>query len=187
VPVSLRDAACCRTGSSGVATRVDGALPLAQSLIMLPEEQNCGGHLEDLCMATERPGTKAVETPANAASNGAPEEDLSRAALLELFGEDENLLRELVGLFLEDSPPLLNDLRAGVAGLDAAMVERAAHALKGSVGNFGAKRLAELARQLETMGRARDLAGAREALTALEQELERVSAQLVGVAAEKSR
>jgi two-component system, sensor histidine kinase and response regulator len=97
-------------------------------------------------MATERPEAKLAETSADAAPDGVPEEDLSRVALLELFGEDEDLLRELVGLFLEDSPPLLNDLRAGVAGHDAAMVERAAHTLKGSVGNFAAKRLAELAR-----------------------------------------
>jgi hypothetical protein len=36
------------------------------------------------------------------------------------------------------------------------------------------------------MGRARDLGGAPEALTALERELERVSARLAEVAAEKS-
>jgi len=138
-------------------------------------------------MATERPGSKQAERPADASGSGLPEEDLSRAALLELFGEDEDLLRELVGLFLEDSPALLNDLRAGVAGQDAAKVERAAHTLKGSVGNFGAKGTAELALRLEIMGRTRDLGGAPEALTALERELQRISARLAGFAAEKSQ
>src|ERR1700693_1634452 len=138
-------------------------------------------------MATERPGTKPAETSVDASQNGLSEQDLSRTALLELFGEDEGLRRELVGLFLEDSPALLNDLRAGVAGHDAAMVERAAHSLKGSVGNFGAKRAAELARRLEVMGRSRDLGGAPEALTALDREMARVSAQLAEIAAEKRR
>jgi two-component system sensor histidine kinase/response regulator len=137
-------------------------------------------------MATERPGSKQAERPADASLDGLPEDGLSRAALLELFGEDEDLLRELVGLFLEDSPALLNDLRAGVAGQDAVKVERAAHSLKGSVGNFGATRLAELARRLEAMGRARDLDSAPDALTALEQELARISARLGEIAREES-
>lgn len=138
-------------------------------------------------MATERPGTKSAETAAESAANGAHDEDLSRATLLELFGEDEDLMRELIGLFLEDTPALLNALRAGVAGQDAAKVERAAHTLKGTVGNFGAEGTAELARRLEVMGRARDLGSAAAALSALEHALERVSARLAEAAGEKSR
>lgn len=137
-------------------------------------------------MAIERPATKPAETSADSTANDGPEEILTRAALMGLFADDEDLLRELVGLFLEDSPALLNDLRAGIAAQDAAKVERAAHSLKGSVGNFGVKSTADLALQLEIMGRSRTLDRAPEILTALEKEMSRVSARLAEIAAEKS-
>ena len=54
---------------------------------------------------------------------------------------------------------------------DANSLERTAHALKGSVGNFGAKRSFEAAYRLEKMGKEKKLDDAREAFDELEEEL----------------
>ncbi len=55
---------------------------------------------------------------------------------------------------------------------DAPQLERAAHTLKGAVGNFAAMRAFEAAQRLEHRGRAGDLAGVAGDLAQLEQELD---------------
>jgi HPt (histidine-containing phosphotransfer) domain-containing protein len=76
----------------------------------------------------------------------------------ERLGDDEELLRELAELFLGDCPKLLQRVAEAVRSGDAEAVRKAAHTLKGSVSNFGAADASRLARQLEEMGRAGDLA-----------------------------
>ena len=132
-------------------------------------------------MPPEQPVSKRADEPANASASVLPADVMNRESLLGLFDQDEALLSELALLFLEDSPRLMQDIRAGVAAFDAEKVERAAHTLKGSVGNFGAKRGFELARRMEAMGRSHDLAGAPQALIALEEEISRISTELAAV------
>ena len=69
-----------------------------------------------------------------------------------------DLIRELIGIFEEDAPIRMADLRKGLAEGSAEDVSAAAHALKGGVANLGLARLAELARQAENAGRSGDLA-----------------------------
>ena len=132
-------------------------------------------------MAPEQPVSKRAKEPANASASIMPADVMNRESLLELFDQDETLLSELAELFLDDSTRLMQDIRAGVAAFDAEKVERAAHTLKGSVGNFGAKRGFELARRMEAMGRGHDLVGAPQALIALEEEMSCISASLAEV------
>jgi two-component system sensor histidine kinase/response regulator len=139
-------------------------------------------------MAQEHPVSKPVSGLADISLSALPDDGLSRESMLQLFDQDEELLAELAELFLADSPALLSEIQAGVRALDAAAVERAAHALKGSVGNFGAKRALELSRRMEVMGRSRDLRGAPETLAALQEEMARLSALMTAqVAREKPR
>ena len=97
---------------------------------------------------------------------------LNRSIALERVGGDEELLREIAGLFLEECPKLLGDLRAAVSDRDAVRIERAAHSLKGSVGNFGADCAFNAALQLEMAGRNGNLDTAVEALGNLEKALD---------------
>jgi len=69
-------------------------------------------------------------------------------------------LRELSRIFLEDCPTRLSAIQAGVDRRDASALLEAAHALRGSVANFGATRAVEAALKLELMGKAGDLTGA---------------------------
>jgi HPt (histidine-containing phosphotransfer) domain-containing protein len=57
-------------------------------------------------------------------------------ALGRVEGEAE-LLRELIGLFLDDSAKLLSEVRGSVVCGDEKALERAAHKLKGPLGTFG--------------------------------------------------
>jgi len=49
---------------------------------------------------------------------------------------DEELLREIAAMFLEEAPQMMEALHAALNRADARGLERAAHNLKGCVGNF---------------------------------------------------
>lgn len=116
------------------------------------------------------------ETPAPALSPAAPPLDL--AAALEAAGGDQALLAEVATLFLDECPRRLEELRQAVVSGDGPGTERAAHALKGALANFGARTACARAAELETLGRQADLAAAPPVLAALEQELQRATSLL---------
>ncbi|MGH7490480.1 MAG: Hpt domain-containing protein [bacterium] len=95
----------------------------------------------------------------------------SKAEALERLDGDEDLLRELCGIFLEESPKLMQKLHQALADGDAEAVMRAAHSLKGEVSYLGAKGASQAARQLEEMGREKNLSQALETLAELERDL----------------
>jgi PAS domain S-box-containing protein len=101
---------------------------------------------------------------------------------LKWAGGDRQLLGELVRLFLDRCPEWLAELRRALAAGDAARLHRAAHALKGNLGNLGARAACERAQRIEIMGREGQLAGADEACRALEQSLERLRPALAAFA-----
>jgi two-component system sensor histidine kinase/response regulator len=94
-----------------------------------------------------------------------------KAEALERLGGDENLLREVCRIFLDESPNLLRKLQEAIADTDAEAVMRAAHSLKGELGYLGAPEAAQAARELEDMGHEKNLSRAPELFTLLEREL----------------
>jgi len=111
-------------------------------------------------------------------------EVLDRTALLERLGGDLELFQEITGLFREDCPKILSEIRCAVQGADATALERAAHTLKGCVANFGAQAAAQAALNLEKMGRTHELAGADRACETLETEIARFQQALDALAHE---
>ena len=109
---------------------------------------------------------------------------LDRAAALERLEGDGALLAELAAIFVGDCPQVLGSIRQAIANRDAEAVARAAHALKGSVSNFAARRAVEQALKLETMGWQGRLEGADEAFSALESTVGRLLEALTGLAEE---
>ena len=95
----------------------------------------------------------------------------NKAEALERLDGDEDLLRELCQIFLEESPKTLRNLRQALAEGDAGAVMRAAHSLKGEVGYLGAGVASQAARKLEDMGRENKLTGAPETMIVLEREI----------------
>ena len=101
-----------------------------------------------------------------------------REALLDRTGGDMDLLRELIEIFMDDSLLLVDRIRQAVVQKDPDELEKAAHGLKGSVLNFGAKSVADIAQVLETMGRNRDLTQAQNVVAELERQVQRLRAEL---------
>jgi HPt (histidine-containing phosphotransfer) domain-containing protein len=92
--------------------------------------------------------------------------------------EDEGLLREVIGLFLEDTPKQVSELRKALNAQDAALLERTAHTIKGSCVILGAHDAQKAAHTLEMLGRAKNFAEAEAASARLSGELQRLSADL---------
>ena len=86
---------------------------------------------------------------------------------------DAELLAELVELFVDDTPSRILALGDALEKDDAEAVERVAHTLKGSCGNMGAWRMAEICENLQEMGGSGDLSGASELVEQLEAEFGR--------------
>lgn len=108
-----------------------------------------------------------------------------RAALLLLVGDDRELLRDIVKLFLESAPPLLKEIGDAVAVADGERVELAAHALRGAAKNFYVRKLEDAAWGLEQLGLNRNLADAVVAYAKLKAEFQKVRALLRTVVAEE--
>jgi len=70
---------------------------------------------------------------------------------LDRIDGDVDLLKEVIEIFLEDTPGLLANLYSGIKRDDTKAVERAAHTLKGATANISAKRLQQLSHHVQRM------------------------------------
>ena len=70
-------------------------------------------------------------------------------SLLEMIGDDPEMVKEIVDAFLGDAPDRLAEIATGLTDGDAALVRRAAHTLKANGLTFGALTFAEACRALE--------------------------------------
>ena len=82
-------------------------------------------------------------------------------------GGNEETLRDLVGLFLQECPKLLSQMTDAIQAGDATALRRAAHTLKGSARLFAGHPCADAAQTVETIGRDGPLEDAPAALAAL--------------------
>jgi HPt (histidine-containing phosphotransfer) domain-containing protein len=85
-------------------------------------------------------------------------------------------------MFLESCPGRLADLRRAFEANDAAGLHRAAHSLKGNLGNLGARFAEEQAQHIVALAREGKLADADDACRALEQSVERLRPALAAFA-----
>ncbi len=133
---------------------------------------------QDLVEAIEGilPGPGKARRSEALSANSLPVIDWNRG-LAQVDG-DRKLFRDLLALFVQEVPSLLDTIRRAVARKDAGGIEQSAHRLKGSVSNFAAGQVLKAAFRLEQMARANDLAHAEEAFEAIEKEVGRVLASI---------
>ena len=103
---------------------------------------------------------------------------IDHTALLAGIDGNRRVLRELVRLFLADCPRRLAEIKEAIRRGDAGALGRAAHTLKGSIGNFAAKSAFAAAQRLEIMSRDIDLDNVGKACVTLESELALLSEEL---------
>ena len=134
---------------------------------------------------TSSEGPDASPDQGEAGQPAAGEEDLpildhtvlDQLRELQEVGEMD-ILAELADLFFEDTPARLAVLRGASEVGDAETVRQTAHALKGSCGNLGIRKMAETARLLEEAGRDGDLPAVPGLLDRLEDEFRQTRAEL---------
>jgi len=101
-----------------------------------------------------------------------PPVDLTR--LREASMADEEFLREIVDLFLDDTPKQLNALRQAIEAQDSSGVRTGAHRLKGASVNIGAQPFSNICWKLEQIGKQGQLEQAPMLLRDLDSEFRRL-------------
>jgi two-component system sensor histidine kinase/response regulator len=107
--------------------------------------------------------TKSEETPA-----------VDIEAALKFVAGEKSILKEVVGVFLEDDyPEQIKRLKEGFSQQNADMVKEAAHSIKGAVRSLGGTESGEKALRLEEMGRNNKLEEVESTIKELEQDIDR--------------
>ena len=88
-------------------------------------------------------------------------------------------LAQLIDVYLEDSPNLLQLMDTAVTQTDTAAMEQAAHTLKSSSAALGAITLSKLCEELERIGNSKTITSAIEIMPQVKSEYERVKAALL--------
>lgn len=108
----------------------------------------------------------------DAPESSAPREEiLDMATLEELLNLDDGatgLVMEMAGLFQEDGPLRITQLKEACAAGDHQAAGESAHALKGAAGTLGAVRLRALAGEAERLARQNDLPAIQRLIPSLE-------------------
>lgn len=92
-------------------------------------------------------------------------------------GDNDEFLREIAGIFLEDTPLRIAELEQSLAASDLPKFTRAAHSIKGSSSNLGATTLRAVAEKLEHQSHS-GLAGVNPLVEQLKTEFARARAEL---------
>jgi PAS domain S-box-containing protein len=143
--------------------------------------------LQDLLETVQTLLLDVPNIPPDAPPEEPPAQVLDEALLMSRVDNDPQLLRDLVSLFLEECPRLVDDIRAALDRKDAKAAERGAHSLKGCTSNLAAQMASEAALKLERLARAGDLVDAESVLQELKGQLERLKPTLLAVQAETEK
>lgn len=93
---------------------------------------------------------------------------------------DGTLLPKVIEAYLSDTPSRIHEMKSALRTTNASGIAQAAHALKGSCRNIGARHLAELADMLEQIANSGQLDSAQDTIMLIESEFEGVRITLAG-------
>ena len=97
--------------------------------------------------------------------------------------DNDEFLREIAGIFIEDTPHRIAELEESLAAGDLPKFTRAAHSIKGSSSNLGAMALRYAAEQLEHHARAQGLRNVSALMAGVKAEFERAQVALTAMIA----
>ena len=110
-------------------------------------------HKEDLLKTLSR-FSRVVEFAPSSREKARDGEQMDVASALQIAGGDRELLEELCGVFLEDTPALLDQLARSLEDEEPEPIGRIAHKLKSTAETIGGRRACEAARVVEELARA---------------------------------
>ena len=87
-------------------------------------------------------------------------------------GDGDEFLREIITIYLDDTPQRITELEQSMVRGDVATFTRAAHSVKGSSANLGAMAVRQVAEQLEHRSHKQGLADVGALLTTLKEQFE---------------
>lgn len=93
-------------------------------------------------------------------------------------GDNDEFLREIAGIFLEDTPLRIAELDQSLSAGDVSKFTRAAHSIKGSSANLGAVALRASAEKLEHLSRTKGLGEVTALVASVKVEFSRAQAEL---------
>ena len=128
-------------------------------------------------------GSESAENEETAGLAGA----LDGKALLARFSGNRKLLRNIVKAFGEDCPRMMGRIRNALTARDAVALADSAHALKGSIGNFGDSAALETTREMEKAARQGKLDGTWELYATLEDQIASLLPALHTIGAQKPK
>ena len=91
---------------------------------------------------------------------------------LESVEGDHDLLKEVVQVFIDEVPHMIQTIETNLRSKDFVSLEREAHGLKGAVSNFGAKQAFSLAAELEQAGKNKNIRNSESVLANLKTEIQ---------------
>ncbi len=83
--------------------------------------------------------------------------------------DDKSFLKEVVGLYLEQAPGLMENIKKYFNENNALKMSQEAHSMKGASLNIGAKKMSEVCKSIELKGKANDLDGLPELIKELDE------------------
>jgi PAS domain S-box-containing protein len=109
-------------------------------------------------LPTDSKGTRPPETLQLLTGESSPEHlpIFTRKKILDELDGDEALMRRMISLFQDSTPRLLDDIRVSIARRASGDLARSTHALRNSLGIFGAQDAHRLTLQLETQAHQDD-------------------------------
>jgi len=105
-------------------------------------------------------------------------EVFDKVVIMRRLGDNEDLLRQIINVFLESLPDQLEELKQGVGSEDAAVIRQKAHRIKGASASIGAEAVRETAAALEEAGKKGELKATLPLLEELQQEIENLRSVL---------
>ena len=138
-------ARCAEAGMDDYLTKPLQVAALAQALQKWIVRGSDRAAPEDAAAAPATPPPGPGDTPAM---------DFGRLEEFREFDDEElSMTREVIGLFVADTPQRLAAIATAIAAGDAQALASAAHALKGAAGNVGAVALHQAGGELENLAR----------------------------------
>lgn len=130
-----------------------------------------------------QPSGSAIRETRVANSSGTSASQLDLEGALKRLGGDRELLGEFIDIFLADAPALIDQIESAINDRQGVKLNKAAHALKGMISNFGATECCLVAKKLEDAGKHDAIDGLDDEFDRLHRYYERLRIELESLGA----